>query len=93
MPKAVFERPFEVSEDEYPFADHWLEFRDGHIHYVDEGEGPTVLLLHGNPTWSYLYRNVIKGIRGECRLIAPDYPDFGMSRAPVLYGFKPQEHS
>jgi haloalkane dehalogenase len=93
MPRSVFERPFEVSEDEYPFADHWLEFRDGLIHYVDEGQGPTVLLLHGNPTWSYLYRNVIKGLRGECRLIAPDYPGFGMSRAPSHYGFKPQEHS
>ena len=43
--------------------------------------------------WSYLYRNVIKGLRGECRLIAPDYPGFGMSRAPSHYGFKPQEHS
>jgi haloalkane dehalogenase len=90
---SIFERPFEVSEQEYPFEDHWLTFRDGHIHYVDEGEGPTVLLLHGNPTWSYLYRNVIKELRGECRLVALDYPGFGMSEAPSNYGFKPQDHS
>jgi haloalkane dehalogenase len=71
----------------------WLPYRDGYIHYIDEGQGPTVLLLHGNPTWSYLYRNVIKELRGECRLIALDYPGFGMSKAPSHYGFKPQEHS
>jgi haloalkane dehalogenase len=87
------ERPFEVSAQEYPFADHWLGFRDGHVHYVDEGDGPTVLLLHGNPTWSYLYRNVIKDLRGECRLVALDYPGFGMSKAPTGYGYTPQEHA
>ena len=70
-----------------------MPYRDGYLHFVDEGHGPTVLLLHGNPTWSYLYRSVIKELRGECRLIAPDYPGFGMSRAPSEYGFTPQEHS
>lgn len=93
MTGPVFDRPFEVSEDEYPFQDHRLTYRDGHIHYLDEGDGPTVLLLHGNPTWSYLYRNVIKELRGECRLIAPDLPGFGMSTAPANYGFTPREHS
>jgi haloalkane dehalogenase len=86
-------RPFEVDSVEYPFKDHWLPYRDGHIHYVDEGQGATVLLLHGNPTWSYIYRNVIKDLRGECRLVALDYPGFGMSKAPSKYGFTPQEQS
>ncbi|EFM11079.1 alpha/beta hydrolase fold protein [Paenibacillus curdlanolyticus YK9] len=86
-------RPFEVDPGEYPFTDHWLPYGDGHIHYVDEGQGPTVLLLHGNPTWSYLYRNVIKELRNDFRLIAPDYPGFGMSKAPSGYRFTPQEHS
>jgi haloalkane dehalogenase len=86
-------RPFEVDPAEYPFDDHWLEYRDGLIHYVDEGTGPTVLLLHGNPTWSYLYRDVIKELRGECRMIAPDLPGFGMSRGPSDYGFTPPEHA
>lgn len=87
------ERPFEVDLIEYPFTDRWLPYRDGYIHYLDEGQGPTVLLLHGNPTWSYLYRNVIKELRGEYRLIAPDYPGFGMSKAPTGYRFTPQEQS
>jgi haloalkane dehalogenase len=87
------ERPFEVDPVEYPFTDHWLSYADGHIHYVDEGSGPTVLLLHGNPTWSYIYRDVIKQLRGECRLVAVDLPGFGMSRAPAGYGFTPREHA
>ncbi|MGO4110407.1 alpha/beta fold hydrolase [Paenibacillus sp. YAF4_2] len=86
-------RPFQVDQAEYPFTDHWLPYRDGHIHYLDEGQGPVVLLLHGNPTWSFLYRNVIKELRNEFRLIAPDYPGFGMSKAPSGYGFTPQEQS
>jgi haloalkane dehalogenase len=87
------ERPFEVDPVEYPFADHWLSYADGHVHYVDEGSGPAVLLLHGNPTWSYIYRDVIKELRGECRLLAIDLPGFGMSKAPSGYGFTPREHA
>ncbi len=86
-------RPFEVDPSEYPFSDHRLPYRDGYIHYVDEGQGPAVLLLHGNPSWSYLYRDVIKPLSGECRLIAPDYPGFGMSKAPTNCRFTPQEYS
>ncbi|MBB6669534.1 alpha/beta fold hydrolase [Cohnella nanjingensis] len=86
-------RPFEVDAQAYPFQDRWLPYRDGLLHYLDEGRGPAVLLLHGNPTWSYLYRDVIKELRGECRLIVPDYPGMGMSRAPSGYGYTPQEHS
>ncbi|WP_245855721.1 alpha/beta fold hydrolase [Paenibacillus rigui] len=91
--KIAIKRPFDVDASEYPFKDHWLPYRDGIIHYIDEGQGPTVLLLHGNPTWSYLYRNVIKELSGSCRLIALDYPGFGMSKAPSGYGFTPQEQS
>ena len=86
-------RPFDVEPSEYPFGDHWLPYRDGFIHYVDEGRGPAVLLLHGNPTWSYLYRNVIKELRADHRLVALDYPGFGMSKAPSGYAFTPQEQA
>ncbi|MDQ0885522.1 haloalkane dehalogenase [Paenibacillus sp. V4I9] len=87
------QRPFDVDASEYPFKDHWMPYGDGMIHYVDEGQGPVILLLHGNPTWSYLYRNVIRELSGECRLIALDYPGLGMSRAPSDYGYTPKEHS
>jgi haloalkane dehalogenase len=86
-------RPFEVDSEEYPFKDNWLLYQDGYIHYIDEGYGKTILLLHGNPTWSYLYRNVVKELRDDYRLIALDYPGFGMSKAPSTYGYTPQEHA
>jgi haloalkane dehalogenase len=90
---AAHTRSFSVSEAAYPFQDHWFE-RDGvAMHYVDEGDGTPVLMLHGNPTWSFLYRDVIKGLTEACRCIAPDYPGFGFSEHPPGYGYTPQEHA
>jgi haloalkane dehalogenase len=63
------------------------------IHYVDEGEGETLLLLHGNPSWSFLYRKIIAALKSDFRCVAMDYPGYGMSDAPPRYGFTPQEHS
>jgi haloalkane dehalogenase len=86
-------RTFDVDPSEYPFKDHWWPYGDGFVHYVDEGRGQVVFLLHGNPTWSYLYRNIIKELRGDYRLVALDYPGFGMSKAPSGYAFTPQEQA
>ncbi len=86
-------RKFPVDRHEYPFDSHWLERDGARMHYLDEGTGTPVLLLHGNPTWSYLYRNVIKALRNEARLIAPDYPGFGFSDHPPGYGYTPKEHA
>lgn len=88
-----FERTFQVSDAVYPFADHWYERDGAAMHYLDEGEGMPVLLLHGNPTWSFLYREVIKGLRQRCRLIAPDYPGFGFSQHPAGYSYLPRDHA
>ncbi len=63
------------------------------VHYVDEGSGPPVVLLHGNPTWSFLYRKVIIGLRHRFRCVAPDYPGFGLSDRPDGYGYTPAEHA
>src|SRR3712207_2977573 len=63
------------------------------LHYEDVGDGPPLLLLHGNPTSSFLYRHVIAGLRDRFRCIAPDYPGFGRSVAPPGYGFTPVEHA
>src|SRR2546426_9344227 len=84
-------RKFEVDRAEYPFADRWLERGGSALHYVDEGAGPPVLMLHGNPTWSFLYRNVIKQLGGACRSIAPHYPGFGLSDPPPRSGYTPPE--
>jgi len=66
----------------------------GHaLHYLDEGSGPPLLLLHGNPTWSFLYRHLIWRLRGRFRCVAPDYPGFGRSRAAAGFGFSPPEYA
>jgi haloalkane dehalogenase len=77
----------------YPFENRYLRI-DGHtVHYVDEGTGPVLLLLHGNPSWSFLYRNIIIELSSRFRCIALDYPGFGLSTAGPGYTFKPVEHS
>ena len=43
----------------YPFESRWFDSSRGRIHYVDEGDGPPLLFCHGNPTWSFLYRDII----------------------------------
>jgi haloalkane dehalogenase len=82
-----------LSREFYPFEPRYADVDGARVHYVDEGSGPPLLLLHGNPTWSYLYREIIKGLRTCFRCIAPDYPGFGLSRAPPGYGYKPAEHA
>jgi haloalkane dehalogenase len=87
-------RPAWVPSDLYPFADRWADAAGCRVHYVDEGSGPPLLLLHGNPTWSFLYRNVILGVRDRFRCIAVDLPGFGLSTPPRPgYGFTPREHA
>jgi haloalkane dehalogenase len=86
-------RPAWIPQDLYPFDDHYVDVDGATIHYVDEGNGPPLLLLHGNPTWSFLYRDVIKGVSDRYRCIAPDHAGFGLSRAPAGYGFTPEEHA
>ncbi|HPJ93801.1 MAG TPA: alpha/beta fold hydrolase [Deltaproteobacteria bacterium] len=86
-------RTFQVDAQEYPFEDHWLEKDGTALHFIDEGDGVPVLMLHGNPTWSFLYRRIIVSLRGKCRCIAPDYPGFGYSGHPPAYSYTPEEHA
>ncbi len=86
-------RPQWLDEQIYPFQDRFVEIEGNRIHYVDEGSGPTLLLLHGNPTWSFLYRHIIPRLSRRFRCVAVDYPGFGLSSARPAYSFKPREHS
>jgi haloalkane dehalogenase len=86
-------RPSWVPPAAYPFEDHWADI-DGHVvHYLDEGSGPTLLLLNGNPSWSFGWRDVVLGLRDTFRCIAPDYPGFGLSREAPGYDFRPRSHA
>jgi len=71
---------------DYDFAPHYVEVDGLRMHYVDEGarDGDVVLLLHGEPSWSYLYRHMIPPLRDAgFRVIAPDLPGFGKSDKPT----------
>jgi pimeloyl-ACP methyl ester carboxylesterase len=69
----------------WPYQPRWLSTPDGRLHYVDEGDrqAPPIVLLHGNPTWAYLYRNFIPAlVAGGYRVIVPDFLGFGRSHKP-----------
>ncbi len=73
----------------YPFRSHKLDAGGLDYHYIDEGAGAPLLLVHGNPTWSFYWRELILGLRGEYRLVAPDHIGCGFSSkpAPAEYPF------
>ena len=67
----------------FPFERHYFDRGDGvRMHYVDEGTGDPVLCVHGNPTWSFYYRNVVLALRSDHRVIAPDHVGMGLSDKP-----------
>ncbi|PCJ82559.1 MAG: alpha/beta hydrolase [Bacteroidetes bacterium] len=85
---------FEVDKNLFPFKNNFLTLANGiNVHYIDEGKGPILLMLHGNPTWSFLYRKMIAALKEDFRVIAPDYPGFGLSPSPSNYDFLPSTHS
>ncbi|MCJ8165796.1 alpha/beta fold hydrolase [Pontibacter sp. E15-1] len=63
------------------------------MHYVDEGEGPPIVMVHGTPVWSFLYRNLIKILRKKYRCIAMDMLGFGLSDKPKDWSYKPRAHA
>ena len=67
---------------DYPFASHWFDRGGLRMHYLDEGAGSPVLLLHGNPSWSYVWRRLILGLRYRHRCVAPDHIGMGLSDKP-----------
>jgi pimeloyl-ACP methyl ester carboxylesterase len=66
-------------EREYPFAHRFFDAPGGRMHWGEAGRGAPVLCVHGNPTWSFLYRNFARGLDGSARVIAPDLIGFGLS--------------
>ena len=69
---------------DFPFESRFVTLNGHRLHYIDEGEGPLLLFIHGNPTSSYLWRNIIKPLRGKYRCIALDLIGFGKSDQPDL---------
>lgn len=69
---------------EFPFESHYVEVHGSKMHYVDVGQGDPILFLHGNPTSSYLWRNIIPHVQGQGRCIAPDLIGMGKSDKPDI---------
>jgi haloalkane dehalogenase len=85
-----------VDRRAYPFETDCVDLSAGSVHYVDEGpEDPagTLLFLHGNPTWSFLYREPIRALADEYRCVAPDYLGFGLSEKPADFSYRPEDHA
>ncbi len=76
----------------YPFASHWLPLKAGRYHYVDEGAGEPLLFVHGNPTWSFYWRDLVAAFRGERRAIAVDHLGCGLSDKPADYPYRLADH-
>ena len=72
-----------VNKTLFPFKGNHIKVNGLRYHYVDEGEGDTILMLHGNPTWSFYYRNLIQTLRFSHRTIAPDHIGCGYSEKPT----------
>lgn len=77
----------------YPFESRYLDTGEGRIHYVDEGQGDVILMVHGTPTWSFLYRDLIRRLSATHRVVAPDHLGFGLSDKPEGAAYRPADHA
>lgn len=77
----------------YPFESRFREVAGAKIHYVVEGTGPAIVMIHGNPTWSFQFREVIRVLAPRWRCVALDLPGFGLSDPPARFGYRPEEHA
>jgi len=95
----TFFRPFALDSEDYPFCSCAFQTAFGRIHYFDDGPrdaGETILMVHGNPTWSFLYRNIAKAmIEDGHRVIALDHLGMGMSDVPLTseFDYRPRSHA
>ncbi len=82
-----------IDRKEYPFKSNFIELDMGKMHYIDEGKGAPIVMVHGNPTWSFLYRHIVKGLSKKYRCIAMDHIGFGLSDKPTEWLYLPEDHA
>jgi haloalkane dehalogenase len=86
-------KPNWLDTNEYPFESKFLELEAGRMHYIDEGEGHPVVMIHGTPSWSFMYRNLVKLLSKQHRCVALDLIGFGLSDKPKDWSYKPRAHA
>ncbi|MFV9506238.1 MAG: alpha/beta fold hydrolase [Oscillochloridaceae bacterium umkhey_bin13] len=77
----------------YPFTSHWLDLEGGRMHYIDEGVGEPIVFVHGTPTWSFLYRQIITAMAPTYRCLATDQLGFGLSDKPATGDYSFAAHT
>jgi len=82
-----------LDRQEYPFEPHFFKTPAGNMHYVDEGTGEPIVFVHGNPSWSFEFRKLIKGFSRTNRCIAPDLIGFGLSDKPSGWSYLPEDQA
>jgi haloalkane dehalogenase len=90
------QNPSWVDTAEYPFAPRFLAMDEGRLHYIDEGHrghGETILMVHGTPTWSFLYRRQVRALSRRFRCLAVDHLGFGLSDKPADAAYRPEDHA
>ncbi len=90
--KDVAKLAAETFEGTWPFAPNYAAVQGFQMHYVDEGDGEPVVLLHGEPTWGYLYRKFVEPLAEDYRVIVPDHMGFGKSEAPLDKNYRLSQH-
>ncbi|HTQ09818.1 MAG TPA: alpha/beta fold hydrolase, partial [Fimbriimonadaceae bacterium] len=94
MPVAQLQKAVNwVDRRSYSFESHYLEVDGGKMHFVDVGDGPPVVFVHGNLTWSFMFRNMIRDLSMRHRCIAMDHIGFGLSDKPPHWGYTPELHA
>lgn len=86
-------KPTWLDSREYPFQQHYIRVPAGKMHYVDEGSGDPVVFVHGNPSWSFEFRHLIRAFAATNRCIAPDHIGFGLSDKPEDWTYLPRDHA
>ena len=82
-----------INTDLYPYEARAHRVPAGLMRYVDVGQGEPIVMVHGNPTWSFVYRKLINALRDRYRCIAPDHIGFGQSDKPYDWTYLPQDHA
>ena len=77
----------------WPYAPRAFDLGASRLHYVDEGEGAPVVLVHGTPTWSFEWRHLVADLHSHARVIAVDHLGFGLSDRPLDAGYRPEDHA
>lgn len=82
-----------LDTSEYPFKQYYFGVNGHKLQYIDEGQGETLLFVHGTPSWSFEFRNIIKSLKSSFRCVAIDHIGFGLSDKPPHYDYSTQNHS